>query len=478
MTDGKEDLLSGRRLSPVKSLNSKMIQYATALLVLGIAALLVFGREAPPPPGTKPAPRVGRFRLVGLLRKHAGDFDAVLDELRADPEIAAAGIVALPRIPLLPRLHFAVGDAATPELINCKQLSMFEGIRLLIGNFNHREMAGDEQFIAVVFEELNKHMDSWPESGEFDVFETLYHLTTELLAKAIMGQDDLDADALRRFSEDVRIVDPQEGLMRGPWIPLLPRWLFHWTAEGRNVMAAHERLVAMVSEVAKKRMARAQTGKDGERDFFRYLMDELVADDDKAVLDTEYLTFMVVSLIIAANSNTFATACWTMINLVSHPEHMARAKAEIAEARLAHPDLAAKGTMNASLLDSLVFIEACLRENLRVKGSILLLKTSHLHGLEHLFSDGAYRPERHLASGGGIDRSLARQGKLFVFGAGRHACIGEKVATQVIKMQIVNMVERFEKFELVKPVSGNEQQIMGVMRPAEPAIIEYKMKSR
>ncbi|KAI9007835.1 cytochrome P450 [Hyaloraphidium curvatum] len=486
----------------------------TVLLAGAVAALLLLprGKADGGPPD---APRVSFLRLIRLLREHGGDFDAVLLELSAE-----APLVRLPRLPFLPPLHFVTGDAALAEYHNSKDLSMMEGLKLLIDNYNAAPSKGDAHarrqvqrmaraispekhttFVRTAWEELTRIVDAWPAEGEFDLFPKIYEITTELVTTAVIGRD-LAGDALRGFIDDVRTVDPIEGLIAAPWAPLLPRWLFSRTPYGRKLAGAHERAAATVKRLADARVAKLERGEEPETDFFNYMLEVLREDPeseaDGKAYDSQELASMCTGLIFAANTNTFATACWTLINLLHHPEHMSAVRAELALARASLPR---SSPMTPAFLDRLVHLEACIRESIRIRitasvirgavrdtelagrrvpeGGLVLVKETHVHTLPHVFPEpDRFRPERHLAAdGGGIDLALARQGKLIVFGAGRHACIGAKVATQVIKMQVVNFLEGFERLEIRGKVSARTVQFGGVARPAEPVIVEYRKRA-
>ena len=206
----------------------------------------------------------------------------------------------------------------------------------------------------------------------------------------------------------------------------------------------------------------------------------------------------------AATTNTFATASWTLAHLLLRQDDMARVKAEIAEGRRAAGLETKPGeppAVNVEFLDSLVYLEACLRETIRVrsagiafrcttadtnvvgydipKGSFLILPHEYAHSVPEAFPDKLeYRPERHLvtdaASGRpAVDMATARVGKLLVFGAGRHPCVGMKVATHIIKILFVALTDRLDDLRLDGSLDTATFQYIGVARPAKPMILHY-----
>jgi cytochrome P450 len=213
----------------------------------------------------------------------------------------------------------------------------------------------------------------------------------------------------------------------------------------------------------------------------------------------------------AATTNTFATASWTLAHLLLRPADLARVHAEVATAG------ASVSPTSIEFLDRLVFLEACLRETIRVrsagiafrrvttdtdvlgcavpKGSFLVLPHEYAHSLPEAFPDKlAYRPERHLvaadhgdadadADADGpprrlmVDMASARMGKLLVFGAGRHPCVGMKVATHIIKILFVALTDRLTDLRLDGALDTATFQYVGVARPAKPMILHYRKRA-
>lgn len=317
------------------------LSLVTLLLVAVVGVLFVRERRSSRPADAPPDPlHISWLRFFRALRAHSGDFDAVLADFASDPAAVDAPVVRLPSVPLLPLppLHFVVGEAALTDYHYSKELSMMEGLSLLIDNYAAKPSAGDAAsrksaqrmaraispdkhatFIRVVWEELGKTIDAWPVEGQLDVFKDVYEFTTDLITKAVIGTD-LKGEQLKQFIQDIRMVDPIEGLLVAPWAVLLPRWLFQLTSYGKELGNAHKRLFDAISGIADARIEKEAKGEPRKTDFFGYLI-EVLGEEQEASIDgrsynSEELTGMCVGLIFAANTNTFASACWSVSLLI------------------------------------------------------------------------------------------------------------------------------------------------------------------
>ncbi|KAL9083687.1 MAG: hypothetical protein Q9165_008415 [Trypethelium subeluteriae] len=182
-------------------------------------------------------------------------------------------------------------------------------------------------------------------------------------------------------------------------------------------------------------------------------------------LSDENIRFQMVTFLIAGHETTSGTLSFLMYHLLKNPEKFVAAQEEVDR-------VVGSNAIEENHLSQLKYIEACMRETLRLQEPISLLSRHakhptqlagkyeidpswnlicNLHGVHRdpqVWDDDAnvFRPERML--NGGWERVPRNAWK--PFGTGARACIGRAFAEQEIIMNVALILQRFQA-EMVDP---------------------------
>jgi len=178
---------------------------------------------------------------------------------------------------------------------------------------------------------------------------------------------------------------------------------------------------------------------------------------------------------MGAQSNLFAALAWTLVNLLLHPELLARVRAGDADLlertanesiRLAQRSLTLRRVLKPFEVETEtgkhrlapgVFLATMLSVNNASAGA----------GLER-FDPDHYRGRR-------LAESVALPARELVstFGHGRHACPAQRFSISTIRIALARLLERYALEPLFDRAEPRRRQIGGVARAARPCFVSY-----
>jgi sterol 14alpha-demethylase len=325
--------------------------------------------------------------------------------------------------------------------------------------------------VDVMVDEISSWLDGFGAGGVFEVYDSLSELAMRIAARAFM------ADELRDRIDEIRPL--YEDLARGmefvlpPNLPL-PRFRRRDRARGR----LHE---LMRPVIAQRRLAGG-----GHEDFLQTLVDGRFlagqASDDLVV-------GLALLSVFTAYITTAAQACWTLVQLLQHPDYLAVVRAEQEE------ELDGDGDISPDALRRLVRLEWALKESQRMhpvmshyarynaeayeaggylvpRGWLTMVCPAIAHRLPSVFAS----PERYDPWRFSPERAEDRQPySLIGFGAGLYRCPGAAFGTSEIKCILSLLLRRFT-LELLDRAPSRDYE-MGVIRPSPPCRIAYRRMS-
>jgi sterol 14-demethylase len=197
-------------------------------------------------------------------------------------------------------------------------------------------------------------------------------------------------------------------------------------------------------------------------------------------------------MMFAGHHTTSGTAAWTLIELLKHPEEMARVVAELDELYADGREVSYQALREMPLLESaikealrlhppLILLLRVAKQPLEVNGFAIepgmLVATSPAisNRLPGDFPDtDAFVPSRYLEP---RREDLANPWTYIPFGAGKHRCIGAAFATMQLKA-IFSVLLRGWIFELTQPAETyrNDHSKM-VVQLEQPCRARYEVRA-
>lgn len=338
--------------------------------------------------------------------------------------------------------------------------------------------------------EVDEMVERWGQSGEIDLLDWFAELTIYTSSSCLIG---------RRFREqlDGRFAELYHDLEQGTdALAYVDAYADIPSFRARD--AARIALVELVQGIMDRRAAgtgsdpedrsggSAEGGEDTEDDLLDVLMS--ITDDGDPRFSADMITGMFISMMFAGHHTTSGTAAWTLIELLRHPDEMAKVIAELDE-------LYADGTeVSFQALREMPRLEAVIKEALRLHPPlILLLRVSNVdlevggyriapgkmvaaspaisNRIPEAFDDpDAFRPDRYLTDPGA---DAANPWNWIPFGAGRHRCVGANFAMMQLKA-IFSVLLKDWTFEAAQPLDSyrNDHSKM-VVQLAQPCLATY-----
>jgi len=246
---------------------------------------------------------------------------------------------------------------------------------------------------------------------------------------------------------------------------------------------ARKKMGDIFLSIIKKR--RANPSEEHE-DIIQTLMNSQYKDGSK-VPDEEIVSLMI-ALLLAGQHTSNVTGCWTGVHLLSNLEALSRAREE-------QEEVVGNGPLDYDHIKNLTFLDACVKETLRLRPPIIMMMRRVLkniefkgytiregtivatspalsHRLDNFYSQpDTFDPDRFSA-----EREEDKKNKFsfLAFGQGKHACIGESFAFVQVKT-IWSWILRNYDIELVtKKIEPNFKSM--VVGPVPPVTIRYKKR--
>lgn len=254
--------------------------------------------------------------------------------------------------------------------------------------------------------------------------------------------------------------------------------------------AARVGLVDLIQQIMDRRTEQGPPDPD-DRDLLDVLMS--IADDDgDPRFDADQVTGMFISMMFAGHHTTSGTAAWTLIELLRHPEEMAKVIAELDE-------LYAGGEeVSYQALREMPHLEGAIKEALRLHPPlILLLRVANVdvevggyripagkmvaaspaisNRIPEAFGDSdVFRPSRYHEEDPGAD--VANPWNWIPFGAGRHRCVGAQFAMMQLKA-IFSVLLKDWTFDAAQPLDSyrNDHSKM-VVQLQQPCLVTVRSR--
>ncbi|KAJ0259171.1 hypothetical protein HA466_0055600 [Hirschfeldia incana] len=193
-------------------------------------------------------------------------------------------------------------------------------------------------------------------------------------------------------------------------------------------------------------------------DFLDAILDLTVGDE--AELDNNDIEHLLLDMFIAGTDTTSSTVEWAMAELLSNPETMAKAQAEIGRM------IGQNGLVQEPDISELPYVQAVVKETLRMHPPVPLLLPRKANTDVEIFgylvpkdaqvlvnvwaigrdsnvweNPSRFQPERFL--GEDIDVK-GKEYELTPFGAGRRICPGLPLAVKMVSLMLVSLLYSFD----------------------------------
>ena len=336
-------------------------------------------------------------------------------------------------------------------------------------------MRGHAEKIAA---EVERMTAGWGERGEIDLLDFLAELTLYTSTTCLIGpqfRDELGPDYARIFMELERGTDALAYV--NPYLPIP-------ALRARD--RARRELAAKIEDVFRRREA------SGQRygDLFQVLHG-LRNPEGKRRYSDDQITGMFISMMFAGHHTTSVVSSWGLLDLLMHPEWMAKVVGELDEIYADGRDVSYQALREIPLL------ECALKETLRLHPPLVILMRKVMHAFhykgwtipaghlaaaspavsnrmpEHFPAPERYEPERY-----GPGREEDRKSFAWLpFGAGRHRCVGAAFAMMQLKAIFSILLRHFE-FELAQPRDSYANDLSKmVVAVKQPCRVRYRRRA-
>jgi sterol 14-demethylase len=335
-------------------------------------------------------------------------------------------------------------------------------------------MKGHAETIAF---EVGRMMDGLGDSGEIDLLDFLAELTIYTSSACLIGKEfreELKPEYFRQFYELERGTDAIAYV--NPHLPIPA-----FRARDR----ARRRLVKLLSEVFERRRNDPQAS----RELFDILL-TIRDEHGEPRYTVDQITGMFISMMFAGHHTTSGTAAWTLIELLKHPNELAKVLAEL-------DTLFADGRdVSYQAMREMPRLEHAIMEALRLHPPLILLMRKVMYDFHYkgwtvpagklvgvspavsnrmpeCFPDpDRFDPDRY---GPGREEDKQTFGWI-PFGAGRHRCVGSAFAMMQLKAIFSDLLRHFE-FELAQPADSyrNDHSKM-VVQLQQPCRVRYRRR--
>lgn len=348
---------------------------------------------------------------------------------------------------------------------------MNEQLKMLLPALKDKRM---RTYGEIVVQETLDSLKSWGDEGEIDLVDYCRILTNYTSSHCLLGQEfrtGMTDEFARVYHSLEKGITPVAYL--NAHLPL-PSF--------RERDRARVRLEEMITALIQQRKA---SGREGE-DFLQTLMD---AKYKSGASLTEYeITGMLIAAMFAGHHTSSVTTAWSLIELVRHPEYLAKVREEL-EGAFGNGEEVGYMTLRNVPLTEYVVLEALrlhpplfmlvrvamkdfvYKDYFVEKGTWLLISPTVSHLIpEHFKNPHVFDPDRF-----GPGREEDKRDFAYIpFGGGRHKCMGNAFAILQVKAILSLLLRRYD-FELVDAEVGSNFAGL-VVAPTEPVRLRYKLR--
>jgi cytochrome P450 len=313
--------------------------------------------------------------------------------------------------------------------------------RLLMPPFRGERM---EAYADGIRELTLADLKTWPVGEPFPLLRAMQRLTLDVIYEAVFGLRDPARRALITGMM-AKLMTRTSGLLA--FMPALQVDLGRFSPWGRY-LRMHEQM----SDIYYEEIAKARAETEGREDILARMIVE--AEAKGIPLSDEFLRDQLMTLVAAGHETTATALGWTFMFLLSHPEVLEKARAEI-------QGVVGDGPVRAEHVKDFDYLDAVLQEALRLYPPIPIvlrwLSRDHtvggyemptgtrvcpcgylLHREPELYPDPlAYKPERLLGARPGPFEFMA-------FGGGARTCVGIGFAYFEMKVVLATLLPRVQ----------------------------------
>jgi cytochrome P450 len=424
-----------------------------------------------PPPAGLALPRIGAG--LGLLRDPTAFFARARarlgDTYRVDAfgwrlfcVFSPAGVAALYA---LPEAHASFG-VATYNLVFRHKAPR----ELVIGRRNRpHDLFGNQElegYLAQLERAVALSLDELGDAGRFEAFAFARRLGHRLGLGCWAGAEAAASENLDRLIPLFDRLDTADAFVRPA-----SRLFTAATRQARERRAMHG-IEAVLGAIVRGRADRPGAAGD--------FLDQIIAtwaDAPPGERETGIARDVIV-IHLGAQSNLYAALAWTIVNLVLHPDALARVRrgddaflerCAYESIRLAQRSLTLRQVLRPLELDD-GRTKYTLAPGVLVATMLSVTNPTAAAGMDR------FDPDHY--EGRSPARSLALPARELVstFGHGRHTCPAQRFSISAIRTAVQRLVERFELSPRFRSASPRRRQLGAVARSERPCAVAYRRR--
>ncbi|MFK7734110.1 MAG: cytochrome P450 [Pseudomonadales bacterium] len=332
---------------------------------------------------------------------------------------------------------------------------------------------------------LNRELARWGDAGELDVFDAVRTLEQRIGFDVWMGEEASSDEYWLKFKAAFDVLS-QENAFVSPQATL-NTLISDKSAEREALAKLHD----LINEIVDQR----QSKQHWPDDTLTFLYQRFLSEDEQVT--RRKLTHNLVNANQGFLSNLYAAIAWVLINAARYPEHGQRMLKEITSTREQYGfDFCSQ----QEALDSMTFCEQMLMESTRIAQRSLTLRKV-MRDVEFDCGDVSYalppgvyiatmlsvtntqtddlavfNPDRY--QGRRLNPENTPQGRetISTFGHGKHACPAQKFSHNMCKVVLSTLLQRYTFSDPGGDLEPSAQQMGGVSRTADAALLRYQLK--
>lgn len=324
-----------------------------------------------------------------------------------------------------------------------------------------------ERYITNLEEAVRLEIEQLGASGRFEVFAEARRLGHRLGLASWIGPEAAAPRNLDRLIPLFDRLDSADAFVRPSQAFLIAATRY---ARERRAMHAIE---AIVAEIRADRVRRDERSSDFLEQIYASYDDLAPAERDVGVARD------VIMLHLGSQSNLYAALAWTLINVVTRPDVLARVRdgddVLLEQCASESIRMAQRSITLRQVLAPLDFDDGTrvyrLSPGVLVTTMLSVNNTSAAPGLER-FEASHYDGRRLAAS-----VPVATKELVSTFGHGSHSCPAQRFSISAIRIAVRRLVERFDLTPRFTEAVPRPQQLGAIARAAAPCPVEYRVRA-